>query len=47
MLIGTPGNEYTGNAGWFKDATYAFLDVTSWGGLALYVALRTTWLAAV
>ena len=44
MLCGTPGNQYDGQAGCFKDAAYAVLDVTSKGGLALYVALRTTWL---
>lgn len=44
MLNGTPGDEYTGTASWFKDASYAFLDVSSKGGLALYAALRTTWM---
>ena len=44
MLCSTPGNRYTAKAGCFKDTAYAFLDVTSKGGLALYAALRTTWL---
>ena len=43
MLCGTPGNRYTARAGCFKDAAYAFLDVTSKGGLALYCAMRATW----
>ena len=44
MLWGVPGYEYSANASWVKDMMYATLDVTSKGGLALYVALRTTWL---
>tara|TARA_Y100000389_G_scaffold119188_1_gene116370 strand:+ start:255 stop:725 length:471 start_codon:yes stop_codon:yes gene_type:complete len=35
-----PATTYTYN----KDSAYAVLDVTSKGGLALYAALRSTWL---
>lgn len=43
MLRSTDGNEYDATTSWFKDASYAILDVTSKGGLALFVALRTAW----
>lgn len=38
-----PGNQYSPYLSFAKDMTYAGLDVTAKGGLALYCAMRTTW----
>ena len=40
---GVPGNKY--NATWsaIKDVAFAFLDVTSKGGLAIFFVLKATW----
>lgn len=37
------GHVATGWISFFKDLSYAILDVVSKGGMALYVAYRTTW----
>tara|TARA_Y100000748_G_scaffold291555_1_gene279174 strand:- start:107 stop:1327 length:1221 start_codon:yes stop_codon:yes gene_type:complete len=38
------GAEFSPNVSVFKDVAYACLDVTSKGGLAIYVAYRSSWL---
>ena len=41
--LGLPGNYY--NASWstFKDIAFAFLDITSKAGLAIFFVLKSTW----
>lgn len=38
-----PGNQYSPYLSFAKDMVYAGLDVTAKGGLALYCAMRVTW----
>jgi len=44
LFLPTYGFPKTAYVSVFKDIAYAFLDVVSKGGLALYVSYRTTWL---
>jgi len=39
-----PGNQYSPWLSFYKDLFYGSLDVTTKGGLALYCAMRATWL---
>ena len=39
-----PGNQYSPWLSFLKDLLYGSLDVTAKGGLALYCAMRATWL---
>lgn len=39
-----PGNQYSPWLSFYKDLFYGSLDVTCKGGLALYAALRATWM---
>ena len=42
---GEPGDKYSGSWSTFKDIMFAFLDVTSKSGLALYFVLKASWVS--
>ena len=39
-----PGNQYSPWLSFYKDLVYGSLDISAKGGLALYVAMRATWM---